>query len=86
MPGPITAFEIEGADDAVQHASNGRVGVTVYPDGASRMRRRSAIKRAGSPRAARVEWLYAELDGVRAYVKDDGAAVHVVVTRRDLYP
>jgi hypothetical protein len=79
-------FEIEGCDGEVQHASNGRIGVTVYPDGRSRLRKRNAIKRAGTPQAYKVQWLYAELDGVRVYVKDDGPRVSVVVTKQDLYP
>lgn len=80
-------FEIEGADGEEQTGSNGRVSLTVAPDGASRMRRRNAIKNAGTPTAYRVQWLYAELDGVRAYLRDDGAGgVHVVLTRQDLYP
>ena len=41
-------FEIEGTDGAVQTATNGRVGVTVYPDGKSRMRKRNGIKWPGA--------------------------------------
>ncbi|MFQ5954719.1 MAG: hypothetical protein ACE5JZ_06630 [Kiloniellales bacterium] len=79
-------FEIEGADGEVQTASNGRVGVTVYPDGRSRMRKRNAIKNAGTPQAYKVQWLYAELDGVRVYVRTEGENVSVIVTKQDLYP
>jgi hypothetical protein len=82
----VEDFEIEGTDGEVQHGSNGRVGVTVYPDGRSRMRKRNAIKHAGTPAACKAQWLYAELDGVRTYLKDDGERVSVVVTKRDLYP
>jgi len=87
LPGSIHdlpyEFEIEGKDGAVQTATNGRVGVTVYPDGKSRMRKRNGIKWPGG---RKVQWLYAELDGVRAYVKDDGEKVNVVLTKQDLYP
>ena len=84
---PLPAeFEITGADGAEQHGSNGRVTLTVFPDGQSRLRKRNAIKRAGTPAAHRVQWLYGELDGVRAYLHDDGSAVHVILTKRDLYP
>ena len=34
----------------------------------------------------KVQWLYGELDGVRAYLHDDGRNVHVFLTKRDLYP
>ncbi len=79
-------FEILGADGAEQRAGNGRVTLTVHPDGVSRLRKRNAIKRAGTPAAHRVQWLYGELDGVRAYLHDDGRAVHVILSKRDLYP
>ncbi len=76
-------FEIEGKDGEVQTGTNGRVGLTVYPDGKSRMRKRNGIKWPGG---RKVQWLYAELDGVRVYVKDVGAEISVVLTRQDLYP
>jgi hypothetical protein len=84
----MAEFTIHGADGAEQHAGNGRAALTVRPDGAasSRLRKRNAIKNAGTPHARRVQWVFAELDGVRCYVNDDGAMVHVVMTRRDLYP
>ena len=82
----MSDFEITGGDGAEQHASNGRVVMSVYPDGASRMRKRNAIKNACTPRARRVQWLYGELDGVRCYVKDEGATVRIVMTKQDLYP
>ncbi len=79
-------FEITGADGAEQHGSNGRVTLTVFPDGASRLRKRNAIKNACTAQAHKVQWLYGELDGVRAYLHDDGRNVHVILTKRDLYP
>ncbi|MCH8999488.1 MAG: hypothetical protein IID48_14670 [Proteobacteria bacterium] len=83
---PAPEFEIVGADGAEQHGSNGRVTLTVYPDGQSRLRKRNAIKNACTARARKVQWLYGELDGVRAYLHDDGRNVHVILTKRDLYP
>ena len=83
---PAPEFEIVGADGAEQHGSNGRVTLTVYPDGQSRLRKRNAIKNACTAQAHKVQWLYGELDGVRAYLHDDGRAVHVILTKRDLYP
>ncbi|MCH8037855.1 MAG: hypothetical protein IIC53_12150 [Proteobacteria bacterium] len=85
-PRAVPEFEITGADGAEQHGSNGRVTLTVYPDGQSRLRKRNAIKNACTARARKVQWLYGELDGVRAYLHDDGRNVHVILTRRDLYP
>ncbi len=79
-------FEITGADGAEQHGSNGRVTLTVFPDGPSRLRKRNAIKNACTAQAHKVQWLYGELDGVRAYLHDDGHNVHVILTKRDLYP
>ncbi len=79
-------FEITGADGAEQHGSNGRVTLTVFPDGPSRLRKRNAIKNACTAQAHKVQWLYGELDGVRAYLHDDGRNVHVILTKRDLYP
>ncbi len=87
---PAPEFEIAGADGAEQHGSNGRVTLTVCPDGPrdgpSRMRKRNAIKNACTAQARKVQWLYGELDGVRAYLHDDGIRVHVILTKRDLYP
>ncbi len=85
-PASAPEFEIVGADGAEQHASNGRVTMTVFPDGASRMRKRNAIKNACTADARRVQWLYGELDGVRAYLHDDGTRVHVILSKQDLYP
>ena len=76
-------FEIAGADGEVQTGANGRVGVTVYPDGKSKMRKRNGIRWPGG---RKVQWLYAELDGVRVYVKDDDEKVNIVLTKQDLYP
>ena len=52
----------------------------------SRLRKRNAIKNACTAQARKVQWLYGELDGVRAYLHDDGVNVHVILTKRDLYP
>ena len=82
----MTEFEIRGDDGAEQHATNGRVALTLHPDGASRMRKRNAIKHACTPRARKVQWLYGELDGVRCYVTDDGGMVSIVMTKQDMYP
>ena len=79
-------FVIAGADGAEQSGSNGRVTLTVLPDGPSRLRKRNAIKNACTAAAHKVQWLYGELEGVRAYVHDDGRYVHVVLTKQDLYP
>ena len=92
-------FEIEGRDGEVQTGANGRVGLTVYPDEitsdradelaalgysrGSKMRKRNGIKWPGG---RKVQWLYAELDGVRCYVKDIGEEISVVLTKKDLYP
>lgn len=44
---------------------------------------RKAIKGAGTPAARHVCWLVGELDGVRAYVMENG---EIVMTREDLNP
>lgn len=73
MPHP---FVIDG-----DRASNGQAHM-VCPDAAGRLFLRRAIKGVGSPQTRRVEWVVAELDGVRAYF--DGTTV--VLTKRDLRP
>ena len=82
----MAGFEITGRDGEEQTAGNGRVAMTLVPDGASRMRKRNAIKNACTPRARKVQWLFGELDGVRCYVKDEGGLVSIVMTKHDMYP
>ena len=80
-------FHILGADGEDQHASNGRVSLTLRPQGAAaRLRKRNAIKNACTPWARREQWLYGELEGVRCYVTDGEGEVHLVMTKQDLYP
>ena len=79
-------FEVQGEQGGELHASNGRVGVSVLCDGKTAMLKRNAVKGVGSPRARKLQWLVAELDGVRAYVQVDGERVNVVLTKQDLYP
>lgn len=89
MNGVSTEFEIVGEDNAAQTGSNGHVSLSVLPDAGdeSLMRKRNAIKKAGSPAAHKVQWLYGELDGVRVYLKqDDDGQVHAILTKKDLYP
>jgi hypothetical protein len=84
---PEHEFTIFGNDGEQQIASNGSlVSMSVFPDGESRMRKRNAIKDAIGPNAHRIQWLYAELDGVRTYVREEGGRVHIVMTKQDLYP
>lgn len=91
------SFAIEGEDGGAMTASNGRVGVSLLPDGKTRMRRAcfqrasvSASKVGGHLPARRIEWLYAEIDGIRAYVFDDGRPddghANVIVTRNAAPP
>lgn len=86
MAGSPATFVIQGRDGEVQHAANGVAGITVIPDGASKLRKRNAIKNAGTPQSHLVQWVYGELDGVRCYVKEDAGLVSVVLTKQDLYP
>ncbi len=66
-------FEIEGVDGEMQTASNGIVSCTLYPsDSVTKMRKRNFIKRAGSPQVHKIQWLYAEIDGIRLYVDPTG--------------
>lgn len=78
-------FEIR-RDGAEQHAAAAGIAVSLLGDGAGRLFKRNAIKRAGTPRAQRVQWLVAELDGVFTYVRAEAGRLSVVVTRRELYP
>ena len=79
-------FEITAGDDGAWHGSNGRVAVSVHPDGVCQMKKRNAIKGVGTATPRWVQWLWAELDGVRVYVNDDGGHVAIVMTKKDLYP
>jgi len=81
----MAEFEIR-RDGAEQHAAASGIGVSLLGDGAGRLFKRNAIKRAGTPQARKVQWLVAELDGVFAYVHAEAGRVSVVVTRRELYP
>ena len=83
----MSDFTILCADGAQQHATNGRVSLTLQAQGgAGRLRKRNAIKNACTPRARREQWLYGELEGVRCYVRDEDGKVHIVMTKQDLYP
>lgn len=75
-------FEIVDAGEA-RVASNGLATLQIQLAEGGRLFRRRAVKLNKATGAqARVEWVVAELDGVRVYF--DGA--NVVVTRRDLNP
>ena len=83
----MSGFRILGADGEEQHATNGRVSLTLQAGGAAgRLRKRNAIKKACTPQARREQWLYGELEGVRCYVRDEDGKVHIVMTKQDLYP
>jgi hypothetical protein len=75
-------FDIVAESDGGWRAASPHFRLRLLPDGAARMFRRRAIKAAGTPAARAVEWLVAELDGVRLYV--DGS--ELVMTRRELQP
>jgi hypothetical protein len=80
----VAPFEIAaGEAGAARVASNGVATLTLQSaSDTARLFRRRAVKGAGSDQAQAIEWIVAELDGVRVYF--DG--VHVVVTREDLNP
>jgi hypothetical protein len=75
-------YEITRDDDGTCIAVGGAVSISVFPDGETRIFKRKAIKGVGSPGAREVEWVVAELDGVRVYVQEG----RVIVTKRNLYP
>jgi hypothetical protein len=79
MADPIAFDIVQQADRRV--ASNGRATLSLLDAGGQVFRRR-AVKGAGTADARRVEWVVAELDGVRVYF--DGQ--HVVVSKQDLTP
>ncbi len=82
------------------HGTNGRVGITVHPDLTSeipnskhladgepwRMWKANAIKNACTPKAHKVQWLVAELNGVFVHVHDDGGLISIVVSAERLNP
>jgi hypothetical protein len=76
-------FEITAADDGsgARSAHNGQHAMHLL-EGDGRLFRRRAVKGLGSEQPAVVEWIVAELAGVRVYY--DG--LQVVVTRRDITP
>ena len=78
----MTPVPFEIIEDA--HGKHGTDGTRVMTltDPAGRMFKRRAIKGIGTPEARPVEWLVAELDGVRVYLSESG----VIVTREDLLP
>lgn len=74
-------FELVQRDPARQVATNGAQTLTLLELGGKVFRRR-AVKGVGTGQARRIEWIVAELDGVRVYF--DGQ--HVVVSHQDLMP
>lgn len=75
-------FEIADAGD-MRVATNGQATLQIHlPEGGRIFRRRAVKLNRATGAQARVEWVVAELDGVRVYF--DGA--NVVVTRKDLQP
>lgn len=77
--------EITTDENGNSHGTDGQFTVSLLRDpmaDEARMFKRRAIKQAGSADAVEVNWLVAELNGVRVY--QNGAAV--IVTTQDLYP
>ncbi len=72
---------------AATHASAERQGrtarlqLTVRPDGATALFKRSGIKWPGG---RRVETLVGELDGVRVYLSERDGRAHAVLTRAEV--
>ena len=90
---PAPGFEITH-DGAWRTGTDGAVIVTVPESGDSKMFKRNGIRmpmghggtRGDGATQERSQWLVAELDGVRCYVKAVGARTHIVMTKDDLYP
>lgn len=82
LPGPpVPGIGAGPAGETV--GNNGLVRLTLLADEGGRMFKRRAIKKdLRSGAAHRVEWLVAELDGVRVYVNGD----QILMTRRDVLP
>lgn len=75
-------FEIAEAGES-RVATNGHSTLQIHaPEGGRVFRRRAVKLNKASGQQTRVEWIVAELAGVRVYF--DGT--NVVVTRRDLMP
>lgn len=75
-------FEITDAGKS-RVATNGHSTLQIHaPEGGRVFRRRAVKLNRATGAQARIEWVVAELDGVRVYF--DGT--NVVVTRRDLMP
>ena len=69
-------------DDVGKHATSPLWTVTVLPDGESRIAHRRCIeKNMKTGRTEKRSVLYAELDGVRVYIR----GFHVVITKQKLH-
>jgi hypothetical protein len=79
-------YHIVTDKDGTLHGTNGEIGLSVLKDGDTTLFKRCAMKNAMTPAMKLTTWLVGEIDGVRCYVKQDGLRLHVVMTRRDLYP
>lgn len=79
--GAVVPFEVLPAQEGRQLATNGQATLSLLDVG-GRVFRRRAVKGVGGANPRQVEWVVAELDGVRVYF--DGT--HVVVSRQDLMP
>lgn len=78
-------FEIVGVGaDAVGVAPG--VRVAFQGPGVVKMFRRRAIRVEADGRRRDFEALVAELDGVRAYVRNEGGTLVIILSREDLYP
>ncbi len=87
---PPPGFEIIH-DGAWRTGTDGAVIVTVPECGDSKMFKRNGVRMpmGGASHGVdeeRSQWLVAELDDVRCYVKAVGARTHIVMTKDDLYP
>jgi hypothetical protein len=66
--------------------ARGSLSHLLVAPGVSKLHKRRAIKKAGTPNAYEVEWMVAQLNGVNCFVHDDGEKVTIVLTEKDLKP
>lgn len=76
-------IEIARSESGEISATNGDMMLTVLPDGETRAFKRRGIRLCiKTGETDHLEWLVAELDGVRLYINDS----NLILTKQDLNP
>lgn len=78
------AATVEDREGELQ--AHGSLSTVIVHPGKSKLHKRRAIKKAGTPQAYEVEWMVAHLNGVNVFIHDDEGRVTIMVTDKDLKP